>query len=64
MEGCTGDGLTPIPPQGRTAYIFWLIGPETANQSTGSGVLDELQGKGIKSLIPHPEAGPEALSVT
>lgn len=27
------DGsLTPMPPQGRTAYIFWLIGPETANE--------------------------------
>ncbi len=24
--------LTPIPPHGRTAYIFWLIGPETTNQ--------------------------------
>lgn len=29
------DSLTPIPPQGRTAYIFWLIGPETTNQSRG-----------------------------
>lgn len=47
-EGFTGDGLTPIPPQGRTAYIFWLIGPETANQNTGLGVLDELQSKRIK----------------
>lgn len=66
MEGFTGDGLTPIPPQGRTAYIFWLIGPETVNQSTGLGVLDELHSKGIKQLILHPEAGPEseALSVT
>lgn len=27
--------LTPIPPQGSTAYIFWLIGPETANQRLG-----------------------------
>lgn len=27
--------LTPIPPQGSTAYIFWLIGPERANQRVG-----------------------------
>lgn len=34
-EGRGRAALTPIPPQGSTAYIFWLIGPETANQRPG-----------------------------
>lgn len=32
------ENLTPIPPQGRTAYIFWLIGPGTKiSKSRGYG---------------------------
>lgn len=26
------DVLTPMPPQGNTAYIFWLMGPRRVHE--------------------------------